>query len=80
VLTNGDMDYGADFRWVVCRNQPARVFYGDGGEVCARTTSLLEDRGHDRLGAVDGGDDDEPASAPRDLLSSSAAVVEMAAT
>jgi hypothetical protein len=33
-------------------------------KVCARTTSLLEDRGHDRLRAVDGGDDDEPASAP----------------
>ena len=54
VLTYGDMNYGADFRRVECRNQPARVFCGDGGEVYTGRRSSSRTR----LRAVDGGDDD----------------------
>jgi hypothetical protein len=41
VHTRGDMNYGADFIRIESRNQPARVFCGDGGEVYAPTRSLL---------------------------------------
>jgi hypothetical protein len=42
------MKYGMHLAPVEARNQPTRVLCGDGGEVYAPTTSLLEDLGHDR--------------------------------
>jgi hypothetical protein len=54
------MKYGVDITPVEARNQPASVLCGDGGEVYAPTTSLLEDLGHDRQRAVGAGADDEP--------------------
>jgi len=44
----GDMKYGVDLIFVEARNQPTRVLSGEGGDVYAATTSLLDDLGHDR--------------------------------
>ena len=44
----GDMKYGVDLILVEARNQPTRVLSGEGGDVYAATTSLLDDLGHDR--------------------------------
>ena len=42
------MKYGVDLVPVEACNQPTRVLCGDGGEVYAPTTSLVENLGHDR--------------------------------
>jgi hypothetical protein len=42
------MKYGVDLIFVEARNQPTRVLSGEGGDVYAATTSLLDDLGHDR--------------------------------
>lgn len=44
----GDMKYGVDVAPVEAGNQPTSLLCGDGDEVCAATTSLLEDLGYDR--------------------------------
>jgi hypothetical protein len=42
------MKYGVDLIPVEARNQPARVLSGEGSEVHAPTTNLLNDLGLDR--------------------------------
>ena len=42
------MKYGVDLTLVEAGNQPTRVLCGEGGEVYASTTSLLENLRHDR--------------------------------
>ena len=42
------MKYRVDLIPVEAGNQPTRVLGGEGGEVYAPTTSLLDDLGHDR--------------------------------
>ena len=42
------MKYGVHLTPIEARNQPTRVLGGDGGEVYAPTTSLLNHLGHDR--------------------------------
>ena len=42
------MEYGMDLIPVEAGNQPTCVLCGEGGELYALTTSLLENLGHDR--------------------------------
>jgi hypothetical protein len=44
----GDMKHGVDLIPVEAGNQPTRALCGEGGEVYAPTTSLLENLGQDR--------------------------------
>ena len=44
----GDVKDGVDLIPVEARNQPARVLSGEGSEVHAPTTNLLDDLGLDR--------------------------------
>ena len=62
------MKYGVNLTPVEARNQPTCLLCGDGSEVYAPTTSLLQNLGHDRERAMGAGADDQPSSAPGQLL------------
>ena len=62
------MKHSVDLIPVEACNQPTRVLCGEGSEVYAPTTSLLQNLGHDRQRAIGAGADDQPASAPGELL------------
>jgi hypothetical protein len=64
----GDMKHGVDLVPVEAGNQQTRVLCGEGGEVNAPTTSLLENLRHDRQRTIGASADDQPASAPGELL------------
>src|SRR5436190_19511423 len=62
------MEYGVDFMRVEACDQATRLLGRNGVNVDAPTASLLDDVGHDRHGGIRSRADDQPTSAPRQVL------------